>query len=91
MTAEVLRESLPRGPAILAIPEQHATVATGIGRPEYRTVLTWWRWWCSACRIGGGRVSHADMALERGDRHVEDEQCHSVGQLALFAIAGGAR
>jgi hypothetical protein len=75
---------------ILAVPEQLATVASGIGIPEHRTVLTWWRWWCSACRITGQRVSHAGMALDRGDRHTQAEQCHTVGQLALFA-AGGAR
>jgi hypothetical protein len=74
---------------ILAVPQQTHTVAAGIGIPEYRTVLTWWSWWCSACRISGGRVSHADMALNRGDRHARAEQCHVVGQLELFALAGG--
>lgn len=71
---------------ILAVPKQHTTVASGIGIPEYRTVLTWWSWWCSICRIAGGQSSHADMALDRGDRHAETAQCHTVGQLVLFAM-----
>ncbi len=75
---------------ILAVPQQTRTVAAGIGIPEYTTVITWWCWWCSACRIERGKSSHPDMALERGDRHAQAEQCHTVGQLALFP-AGGAR
>jgi hypothetical protein len=74
---------------ILAVPQQTHTVASGVGIPEYRTVITWWAWWCSVCRIGGSRVSHAGMALDRGDRHAQAEQCHTVGQLELFALAGG--
>lgn len=73
---------------IVAVPEQHTTQA---GPPERRTVLTWWRWWCSACRLlqPDGQSSHADGALLRGDRHAAAEQCHTVGQLALFAAGGG--
>jgi hypothetical protein len=78
---------------ILAVPEQHTTVASGAGIPERTTVLTWWRWWCSSCRAGSdGRSSHPDMALRSGDRHADAEQCDVVGQMALFAlVAGGAR
>ena len=75
---------------IVAVPEQETTVASGIGIPEYTTVLTWYRWWCSACRTSSPhvRASHAELALRQGDRHAAAEQCHVVGQLALF---GGAR
>ena len=74
---------------ILAVPEQLTTVASGIGIPENVTVLTWWRWWCSACRVLAATCwSHAELALRQGDRHLAAEQCHVVGQLTLF---GGAR
>jgi hypothetical protein len=77
---------------ILAVPQQTRTVASGIGIPEYPTVITCWSWWCTACRIPSGpRWSHADLALRQGDHHVTAEQCHTVGQLELFALAGGAR
>jgi hypothetical protein len=78
---------------ILAIPEQEAVVASGIGIPAYTTVLTWWRWWCSVCRIlpPATKASHADLALSQGERHAQREQCHTEGQLALFALAGGAQ
>jgi hypothetical protein len=77
---------------ILAVPEQQTVVASGIGIPAYTSVLTWWRWWCSVCRIlaPGVKASHADLALAQGDYHAEREQCHTEGQLALFTV-GGAR
>jgi hypothetical protein len=76
---------------ILAVPEQHTVSASGIGVPAYTTVLTWWRWWCSICRVlAGTQASHADLALRQGEVHAEREQCHVTGQLALFAM-GGAR
>jgi hypothetical protein len=76
---------------ILAVPQQATTVASGIGIPEYRTVLTTWTWWCTVCRIPApARWSHADLALRQGDHHAAAEQCHTVGQLELFALAGGA-
>jgi hypothetical protein len=84
-------EAAGRRVVIVAVPRQVTTVAAGIGIPEYRTVITTYRFWCSVCRVTGGTVSHADMALDRGDRHAAAEQCHTVGQLALFALAGGAR
>jgi hypothetical protein len=74
---------------ILAVPEQQTVHASGIGASGRTSVLTWWRWWCSACRLlAAGMWSHAELALRQGDRHAEAEQCHVVGQLALF---GGAR
>lgn len=77
---------------ILAVPEQHATVASGIGIPEYTTALTWYRWWCSICRLLADAVaSHAVLALRQGDQHAEAAQCHTTGQLALFTLAGGSR
>lgn len=78
---------------IVAVPEQVTTVASGIGVPEHTTVLTWYRWWCSACHISApnAAASHADLALRQGDYHLEVEQCHTAGQLALFAAPGGAR
>lgn len=77
---------------IVAVPEQYTTVASGIGVPEHAVVLTFYRWWCSACRLlaPAVRASHADLALRQGDHHLAAEQCHVVGQLELFA-AGGAR
>jgi hypothetical protein len=69
---------------ILAVPEQVATVTSGIGIPEYRTTITTYRFWCTVCRCSGGKVSHADMALTRSDRHAQLEQCHVEGQLPLF-------
>jgi hypothetical protein len=71
---------------IVAVPEQQTVVASGIGVPEYTTVLTSYRWWCSACRISApvARASHADLALRQGGQHLADAQCHTVGQLALF-------
>lgn len=77
---------------IVAVPEQVTTVASGIGIPEYTTVLTWYRWWCSACRLLSprARASHADLALRQGDWHLDAAQCHTAGQLALFP-AGDAR
>lgn len=75
---------------IVAIPEQKTVIASGIGIPAYTTVLTWWRWWCSICRVlAAACASHAELALRQGDRHLETAQCHVVGQLALFP--GGAR
>jgi hypothetical protein len=78
---------------IVAVPERQTVVASGIGVPPYTTVLTWWRWWCSACRVlaPGVKASHADLALRQGDFHAEQEQCHTAGQLALFALGGGGR
>jgi hypothetical protein len=78
---------------ILAVPEQQTVVASGIGVPAYTTVLTWWRWWCSVCRIlaPATKASHAGLALRQGEHHAKQEQCHTEGQLALFALAGGAR
>ncbi|HEX5772443.1 MAG TPA: hypothetical protein VFY11_15890 [Nocardioidaceae bacterium] len=78
---------------ILAVPCQTSTVAAGIGVPEHPIVITMWRWWCSQCRLAqpSGASSHAAGALARGDWHAAAEQCHTVGQLALFALAGGAR
>lgn len=66
---------------IVAVPEQIAV--------EGASVQTWWRWWCSVCRVlaSGARWSHAELALRQGDRHAAVEQCHVVGQLSLF---GGA-
>lgn len=77
---------------ILAVPEQRTTVASGLGVPEHTVVLTFYRWWCSMCRLlaPGVQFSHAELALRQGDHHAAAEQCHVVGQLALFA-AGGAR
>jgi hypothetical protein len=77
---------------IVAVPEQHTTTAGGIGIPEYTAVLTWYRWWCSVCRIlaPAARASHAELALRQGERHAAAEQCHVVGQLELFT-AGDAR
>jgi hypothetical protein len=77
---------------IVAVPEQETVMASGIGIPAYASVLTWYRWWCSVCRVlaPAAKASHADLALRQGEWHAEREQCHTVGQLALFA-AGGAR
>jgi hypothetical protein len=77
---------------IVAVPEQQTVVASGIGIPAYATVLTWYRWWCSSCRVlaPGVTASHAVLALSQGDHHLAAEQCHVSGQLALFP-AGGAR
>lgn len=77
---------------ILAVPEQQPVMSRGLGIPERTSVLTWYRWWCSACRLtADGRCSHAALALGQGDRHAAAEQCHASGQLALFPLAGGAR
>jgi len=76
---------------IVAVPEQTTTVASGIGIPEHEIVLTWYRWWCSVCQVSAenARASHAGGALEQAEWHLETVQCHFVGQLALFALAGG--
>lgn len=78
---------------IIAVPEQETVWASGIGIPEHQATLTWYRWWCSVCRVSSryAKASHADLALRQGDYHLEVAQCHVVGQLALFALAGGAR
>lgn len=78
---------------IVAVPEQKAGVFSGIGIPAHASVLTWYRWWCSICRVlaPDARASHADLALSQGDWHAEVAQCHAEGQLALFPLAGGAR
>jgi hypothetical protein len=78
---------------IVAVPEQKTVVASGIGTPERTSVLTWYRWWCSVCRVlaPGVKASHAELALRQGDHHAAAEQCHVAGQLALFAVGGGAR
>lgn len=80
---------------ILAIPEQEVGTFSGIGIPPYESVPTWWRWWCSVCRVSAQShsASHAELALSRGDRHAAVAQCHTDGQLALFPppAAEGAR
>lgn len=78
---------------IVAVPEQHAAVFSGIGIPQHTAVLTWYRWWCSVCRVSAvnAACSHAVGALEQAEHHLAVEQCHVVGQLSLFAHAGGAR
>ena len=75
---------------IVAVPEQQTVWSSGPGFPEHQAVLTWWRWWCSQCRATQpGKASHPEMVLTQGDRHAEQEQCHTEGQLALFALTGG--
>lgn len=77
---------------IVAVPEQQTGTFSGIGREPCTSVLTWYRWWCSVCRLlaPDARASHAELALRQGDHHLEVAQCHAEGQLALFP-AGGAR
>lgn len=56
---------------IVAVPEQETTTASGIGIPEYSTVLTWYRFWCTECRLlADVSCSHASGALEQGDHHL---------------------
>jgi hypothetical protein len=71
---------------IIAVPEQHTTVGSGIGIPEHTCVLTWYRWWCSACRVSAVNAwsSHASGALEQAEHHLRTVQCHAEGQLTLF-------
>jgi hypothetical protein len=71
---------------IIAVPEQERVRCAGIGVPEHESVLTWYRWWCSACHVSAvsARASHASGALSQADQHLASEQCHVVGQLALF-------
>lgn len=72
---------------IIAIPEQETVRCSGLGVPEHESVLSWYRWWCSECRVlaSGARASHASSALSQADRHLAVDQCHVVGQLALIA------
>ena len=76
---------------IVAAPEQYTVRSSGIGIPEHTSVLTWYRWWCSACRISAVNVkcSHAVGALQQAEHHLRTEQCHVVGQLELFTAGGG--
>jgi hypothetical protein len=70
---------------IVAVPEQHTTVFSGIGIPEHEVTLTWYRWWCSVCRIPAtAYASHASGALEQADWHLATVQCHTDGQLSLL-------
>ncbi len=72
---------------IIAVPEEVRTVASGYGVPEYRTVLVWYRWWCTVCRVlAEAAASHAELALRQGDYHLARERCHEAGQLALFPL-----
>lgn len=75
---------------IIAVPEQVTVPASSAGIPEHQVVLTYFRWWCSACRTGSlaNKWSHADLTLRMADLHAKREQCHAEGQLALFALAG---
>lgn len=70
---------------IIAVPEEHKTVASGIGVPEYVVVLVWYRWWCSACRLSApSYCSHASGALDQARWHLATVQCHVEGQLSLI-------
>lgn len=71
---------------IIAVPEQHTTVASGIGIPEHTVTLTWYRWWCSVCQTSptNAAASHAIGALGQGDWHLATMQCHTEGQLSLL-------
>jgi hypothetical protein len=83
---------------IIAVPEQeavevHPMAGIGPSLEPFADVITWYRWWCSVCRVSPAntRASGPRGALAQGDYHLRTEQCHVVGQLALFALAGGAR
>jgi hypothetical protein len=75
---------------IIAVAERRTVVASGIGVPEYASVLTWYRWWCSICQVSAehARASHPDGALSQGDHHLLAAECHTEGQLPLFPLAG---
>lgn len=79
---------------IIAVPLQRTEVFSGIGIPQHTAVVTWYRWWCTSCRVPSGPAnawSHASYALQMGEHHEQRAQCQTLGQLSLFALPAGAR
>jgi hypothetical protein len=83
---------------IIAVPLQETDWVYPMGgvgpvKPRYLYTWTWWRWYCTDCRVmsdPANRWSWLTGALDRGEYHEELAQCQRVGQLELFAV-GGAR
>lgn len=76
---------------IIAVPQQETVRSSGINIPEHESVLTWYRWWCSVCKVtADGYCSHPDSALGQGERHMRTAQCHVVGQLSLLPLVGAS-
>jgi hypothetical protein len=70
---------------IVAVPEQRTVLFSGIGIPEHTAVSTWYRWWCSTCRVSApSYCSHASLALDQAQWHLETVQCHVEGQMSLI-------